>query len=228
METGTLVWMSARTILVVEDDAAVGKRIVRGLERAGFVIDWRVDGEAGLARALDSDLELIVLDLMLPGSDGFEVLERLRQEVSTPVLVLSARDGLESRLRAFELGAVDFLSKPFWMEELVVRIRRRLGLAKPNCVSWGCVEFDLDARVVWVSGVEAGLTPSEMIVLRTLARRQGRAVSRTELAEASGGGATERTIDSHVARLRKKLGDGASAIRTVRGFGYRLVLESPR
>jgi len=217
--------MSPGRILVVEDDVAVGKRLVRGLERAGFTVEWCQDGDAGLERALDPELDLVVLDLMLPGRDGFEVLERLQSEVTTPVVVVSARDGLDSRLGVFDLGAVDFVSKPFWMEELLARIRRRLGSERREVIRWGPVELDLDARVVRIDGKDARLTPSEMTVLRVLAARRGRAVSRGELAEESGGGATDRTIDSHVARLRKKLGAGAPALQTVRGFGYRLAVQ---
>lgn len=212
-------------LLVVEDDASVGKRMVRGLTRAGFEVQWCDDGEEGLARARDPSFDLIVLDLMLPGRGGIEVLERLRGAVATPILVVSARDGLESRLASFELGAVDFVSKPFWMEELVARIRSRLGARREHVIRWGDVELDLDARAVRVRGEDARLTPAELSVLGHLAARANRAVSRAELADESGGGATERTVDSHVARIRKKLGDGGASLQTVRGFGYRLAIE---
>ncbi|HJL17927.1 MAG TPA: response regulator transcription factor [Sandaracinaceae bacterium LLY-WYZ-13_1] len=212
-------------LLVIEDDAAVGRRMVRGLERAGFEVEWHTDGDRGLERAGDPSFELVVLDLMLPGLGGLEVLERLRGRATTPVVVVSARDGLESRLAAFDLGAVDFVAKPFWMEELVARIHRRLGQRPARVVRWDEVELDLDSRAVRVRGRDARLTPSELALLARLAASEGRAVSRADLAEASGGGATERTVDSHVARIRKKLEDGARAIHTVRGFGYRLVRE---
>jgi len=212
-------------LLVVEDDASVGKRMVRGLTRAGFDVHWCDDGEEGLARASDPSFDLIVLDLMLPGRHGLDVLEHLRGAVTTPIVVVSARDGLESRLESFERGAVDFVAKPFWMEELVARIRSRLGARRENVVRWAGVELDLDARAARVDGAEVRLTPAELTVLGHLAARANRAVSRAELADRSGGAATERTIDSHVARIRKKLGGGGAALRTVRGYGYRLELE---
>jgi DNA-binding response OmpR family regulator len=216
---------AAVRLLVVEDDAAVGKRMVRGLTRAGFEVQWCDDGHDGLARARDPSFDLIVLDLMLPGRTGFEVLERLRGAVTTPIVVVSARDGLQSRLESFDLGAVDFVSKPFWMEELVARIRSRLGTPRERVIRWADVELDLDARAARVAGRDARLTPAELAVLGQLAARANRAVSRAELAVESGGGATERTVDSHVARIRKKLGSGGAALRTVRGFGYRLEVE---
>lgn len=170
--------MAHGKILVVEDDAAVGKRLVRGLERAGFSIEWCADGFAGLTRALDPELDLVILDLMLPGADGFEVLERLARDLSTPIIVLSAKDGLESRLRAFDLGAIDFVAKPFWMEELVVRIHRRLGKPKTHVIRWGPVELDMDARQVRVDGADARLTPTELGLLRLLAARRARGLAR--------------------------------------------------
>lgn len=215
-------------LLVVEDDAAVGKRMVRGLTRAGFEVQWCDDGDEGLERARDPSFDLIVLDLMLPGRSGFEVLDRLRGAVTTPIVVVSARDGLESRLGSFDLGAVDFVAKPFWMEELVARIRSRLGAKREQVIRWGEVELDLDARAARIAGDDARLTPAELTVLGHLAARANRAISRAELADQSGGGATERTIDSHVARIRKKLGAGGAAVQTVRGFGYRLTLEDSK
>jgi two-component system OmpR family response regulator len=217
-------------LLVIEDDAAVARAMVRGLERAGFEVELARDGEMGLERASDPTFDLVVLDLMLPARVGVEVLRRLRARVDTPVVVVSAQSGLESRLEVFELGAVDFVAKPFWMEELVARIRSRLDGRRPReVIRWDDVEVDLEARVVRVDGRDAELTPIERAVLTYLVRRAGRAVSRDELVESALDKAdtTERTVDSHVARIRRKLGRGAAALQTVRGFGYRLALPDP-
>jgi DNA-binding response OmpR family regulator len=214
-------------LLVIEDDPAVARGMVRGLERAGYAVELARDGETGLERACDPSFDLVVLDLMLPELAGVQVLQRLRARVQTPVIVVSAKSGLESRLEAFELGAVDFVAKPFWMEELVARTRSRLEARRPREVlRWDDVEVDLEARAVRVGGVDAELTPIELAVLTYLVRRAGRAVSRDELVEGAldKSDATERTVDSHVARIRRKLGRGAVALQTVRGFGYRLAV----
>src|SRR5262249_48654031 len=141
--------------------------------------------------------------------------------------VLTAKTALADRLRAFELGAADFVAKPFWIEELAARIRSRLRLVdeQPNrVVKWEGVTLDLDARAVTVEGRMAPLTPTEFAVLAFLVERRGRAVSRSVLAEQALSFLEEpdvRTVDSHVARLRKKLGAGSAAIATVWGIGYR-------
>jgi DNA-binding response OmpR family regulator len=145
--------------------------------------------------------------------------------------VVTARTDLPDRLRAFDLGAADFVTKPFWIEELVARIRSRLRLADAlpkRVVRWEGVALDLDARTAVVDGRPAALTPTEFAVLAFLVERRGRAVSRGVLAEQALASLEEpdaRTVDSHVARLRKKLGAGATAIATVWGIGYRFATE---
>jgi len=169
---------------------------------------------------------------MLPGRDGFAVLEAMSGRVSVPVVVLSARSELSSRLRTFQLGAVDFVPKPFWMEELVARLRSRLALRAPESrrvLRVGTVEVDLDARRASRDGEDLGLTPAEMNVFIFLVERPGRAVSRATLIERAlpeDGNATERTVDSHVSRLRRKLGVEGGWLGTVWGIGYRLDPES--
>ncbi len=168
---------------------------------------------------------------MLPARGGFEVLATWRGRSSTPVIVLTARTDLESRLRAFELGAVDYLPKPFWIEELVVRIRARLrighaGVAAPaRAVRWDDVVLDLDARAVHVAGAPLALTAHEFNVLSYMVERPGRAVTRRQLAEAAlpaAGDRSDRTVDSHIARIRRKLGrPGGARLATVWGIGYR-------
>ena len=214
-------------VLVVEDDASTAAGIVRGLEGAGLDVDLSTDGTEGARRMLADRYDIVVLDLMLPGQSGFDVLEQVRHRAPVPVIVLTARTDLPDRLRAFELGAADFVSKPFWIEELVARIRSRLRLGEElpkRVVRWHGVALDLDARTAMVEGRLAPLTPTEFAVLAFLVERRGRAVSRTVLAEQALASLEEpdaRTVDSHVARLRKKLGAGASAIATVWGIGYR-------
>ena len=155
------------------------------------------------------------------------MLAQVRHRAPVPVIVLTARTDLPDRLRAFELGAADFVSKPFWIEELVARIRSRLRLREElpkRVVRWEGVALDLDARTATVEGRLASLTPTEFAVLAFLVERRGRAVSRAVLAEQALASLEEpdaRTVDSHVARLRKKLGPGATAIATVWGIGYR-------
>lgn len=217
---------------MVEDDAPTAAGVVRGLRAARFDVELATNGNDGASRMVAQPYDAVVLDLMLPGADGFDVLEKVRHRVRSPILVLTARTELPDRLRAFELGAADFVSKPFWIEELVARIRLRLRLENDRprrTVHWCGIAVDLDERTVALCGRPLGLTPTEFAVLAFLVERPGRAVSRDVLstrALASLGHPDARTVDSHVARLRKKLGPGASAITTVWGIGYRFLLGS--
>jgi DNA-binding response OmpR family regulator len=215
-------------VLVVEDDASVAAGVVRGLRAAGMIVELASDGESGARQALAGGHDVVVLDLMLPLENGFAVLERIHGRCAAPVIVLTARTELSDRLKSFALGASDFVGKPFFVEELVARIRSRVGAKPPapkRVVAWANVVVDLDARVVTVAGVPASLTKHEHDVLACLLERAGRAVSRGQLGELTGVPFEERdarTIDSHVARVRKKLGaEGAAAIVTVWGVGYR-------
>jgi DNA-binding response OmpR family regulator len=214
-------------VLVIEDDPTTAAGIVRGLKGAGFDVTLATAGDDGAQRIVAERPEVVVLDLMLPGRNGFEVLERVRHRTCAPIIVLTARTDLVDRLRAFELGAADFVAKPFFTEELIARIRSRLHApetAPKRVVQWSNVVVDLDARTAAVEGRPASLTPTELSVLAFLVERRGRAVSRSVLAEQALASFDEqdvRTVDSHVARLRKKLGAGAAAIVTVWGIGYR-------
>jgi two-component system OmpR family response regulator len=217
-------------ILVVEDDLNAVQGLISGLRRHGFHVSVSMDGEEAAHRAVHEPFELVVLDLMLPGKSGYQVLEAMSGRVSTPVIVLSARTELAARLQSFSLGAVDYVSKPFFIEELVARIRARLSLRevrRNRVLSVGGVEVDLDARRVTRGEQDLGLTAHEFNVLAWLAERPGRAISRQELAEHALGteGVTDRTVDSHVSRVRQKLGDEGKWITTVWGIGYRL--EAP-
>jgi two-component system OmpR family response regulator len=216
------------SILVVEDDASTAAGIVAGLRGAGFEVELATSGRDAMQRIADGGHDLVVLDLMLPEASGFDVLERVRHRVGCPIIVLTARSGLPDRLRAFDLGAADYLAKPFWMEELVARIRSRLRVSDDTprrVVRWASVALDLDARTVHVDERAASFTPTEFTVLAFLVERRGRAVSRRVLAEQAlaslEGESDARTVDSHVARIRRKLGTGAAALATVWGIGYR-------
>lgn len=225
---------SVPAVLVVEDDPAIAAGIVRGLKGAGFDVELAHDGRRGAELALARPFDLVVLDLMLPELGGFEVLELWRGRLSTPVIVLSARTELDARLQAFAGGAVDYLPKPFWIEELLARVRARLRLpdaaAPTRTLGWDGALLDLDARTVTLAGEPLGLTAHEFNVLLYLVERPARAITRRQLAEAAlpaGGDRSERTVDSHVARIRRKLGPAGARIATVWGIGYRFDAPEP-
>lgn len=217
-------------ILLVEDDEKLGQQIVDRLEQAGFAIDWRRDGVSALG-AEAQGVALLVLDLMLPGEHGLVVLERWRQRSEAPVLVLSAVNDTESKVRALEIGADDYLTKPFWPEELLARVRARLRrpmLAATDVVEVGPIKIGVSAHIAMLEGVPLELTRVEFELLSALARRAGAAISRKWLVEnvldpkRQG---DERTLDVHVSRLRKKLGVHGERLATVWGVGYRLRSE---
>jgi len=214
-------------VLVVEDDAAMAAGIVRGLKLASFDVELATNGADGARRALEGGFDVMVLDLYLPEKNGFEVLAQIDGRVTLPVIVLTASTALEERLRCFDLGADDYVAKPFFMEELVARIRSRLNVRKKapkRVVAWSGVEIDLDARTVEIDGEPIDLTRAELDILRYLVERPGRAISRAQLAEHALSPLDERdarTVDSHVARIRKKLRGAAANIATVWGIGYR-------
>lgn len=212
-------------VLLVEDDAELGAQVVAELNRAGFAVDWQTRGTRTF-EDLGRTYALVVLDLMLPGVHGLDMLKELRSHSDVPVLVLSARNETLDKVRALKLGADDYMTKPFWPDELVERVRARLrrpALARDGRLDVGRLAIELNARRVWLDGREIDLTRVEFAMLTMLARRPGEAISRAALAaealdpERDG---TERTLDVHVSRLRKKLGDGV--IATVWGIGYRL------
>lgn len=215
-------------ILLIEDDRGIAAGLVRGLKASGFSVELANSGRRGAELGLLEKFSLIVLDLMLPEVDGFEILESWRGRTMPPIIVLTARTDLEARLRVFDGGAVDYLSKPFWIEELLARIRARLRLpqlAAPRRVYWDSSVLDLDARTLTIDRTAVSLTAAELSILTFLVERAGRAVSRSQLAEAAlpaDGDRYDRTVDSHVARIRRKLGQtGAARLVTVWGIGYR-------
>lgn len=217
----------ADTILLVEDDEALGRQVAAQLEAAGFAVEWLRDGDAALT-VDPRKFALAILDLMLPGAYGLDVLKRLRKDSELPVVILSARHETRDKVRALELGADDFVTKPFWPEELLARVRTRLrrpALQKDGVISVGALAIDVDGRAVRLAEAAVELTRVEFELLLSLARRPGAAIERVWLVdhvldpEREG---TERTLDVHVSRLRKKLGEHAKAVATVWGVGYRL------
>jgi two-component system OmpR family response regulator len=212
-------------VLLVEDEPDLARGIARGLADARCAVDLAADGEEGLARAIDGPYDVIVLDLMLPRMSGWSVLDALRQRGSrTPVLLLTARDAIEDRVRGLNQGADDYLTKPFALEELVARLRalvRRAAQQPSPEIRLGRIRIDLAGQRVFRGDAEVTVTSREFDILTHLARQRGRVVSRTTISEHLYNDDSEvvsNAIDVHVASLRRKL--GADLIRTRRGLGY--------
>jgi DNA-binding response OmpR family regulator len=215
-------------ILVVEDDALVADAIRRGLAEAGYAVDHVASAERAAPALAAESFDLAVVDIGLPGADGLNLLQRIRRGGSVlPVLVLTARDALADRVSALDLGADDYLVKPFALEELLARCRaliRRSRSAASAQVVIGPLTADLTARRVEVSGVAVNLTRREWAVLECLALNAGRVVGKDKLLQAIASWDEDigaNAIEVYVSRLRNKLGP-AAPIRTVRGLGYRL------
>jgi DNA-binding response OmpR family regulator len=212
-------------LLLVEDEPDLRRALARALAERQFVVDAAADGEEGLFHAVEGRYDAIVLDLMLPRRDGWDVLEQLRRAGrQTPVLLLTARDEVTDRVRGLNAGADDYLAKPFAIEELIARvqalIRRAAGRPGP-VVELGPVRVDLAAHRVFREGVEVPLTARESGILELLVRSRGHVVSRGQIAEGvfeNDDDLTSNAIDVHVGALRRKLGDGL--IQTRRGLGY--------
>lgn len=226
------------TVLVVEDDAVLLSILAYNLSREGLRVLKAADGERGLALArqeLDR-LDLVVLDVMLPGISGFQVLRLLRAETDVPILMLSARGEEQDRIDGLELGADDYVVKPFVLRELMARVRaglrrRAVPAAQPPAVLFrGPMRIEIERRMVLVKDVEVSLRPKEFGLLLTLAFEPGKVFNRQDLLNAVWGKdviVDERTIDVHVSWLRGKLTDAGldpAAIQTVYGVGYRFVV----
>ena len=220
--------MSQR-ILIIEDDHKLGLQILERLRSAGYAPHWLDEGRLLSRDELDT-YRLVILDLMLPGVYGMDVLKDLRANSDVPVLVLSARVETADKIRALKLGADDYLTKPFWPEELVERVRARLRrpvLARGAGIEIGSLFIDTNRRDVLVDKQRVELTRSEFEVLVLLAEQPGIAITRRSLAERvldPDRDSCERTLDVHVSRLRRKLGPRVG-IETVWGIGYRLRVE---
>jgi DNA-binding response OmpR family regulator len=221
-------------VLVVEDDTAIRTALVQALGEDGYAVDGTGDGEEGLWYATRNDYDLLVLDLNLPGIDGLELLRRVREGERHPaVLIISARDTVQDRVRGLDVGADDYLVKPFALPELLARarslVRRRHGKPKPT-LALGCLSLDTATRTVTCVGKPLLLTPREYALVEYLLHRAGSLVSRTELWEhvyAFHDEASSNVVDHFIAKLRRKLTDAGAPplIHTRRGQGYVMAVD---
>ncbi|MBF6594682.1 MAG: response regulator transcription factor [Thermaceae bacterium] len=221
--------MNGERILIVEDEARIADTLERYLRAEGFRTERASDGKQALEIWRATQPDLILLDLMIPQIDGLEVLRIIRNSTQTPVIVVTARVEEFDRLLGLELGADDYVSKPFSPREVAARVkavlRRAQGhLRPPEHYQVGELEIDLSAFLARCRGQELSVTPTHLHLLAALAVQPGRAVSRHELLDAIGEGfLDERTVDAHIKNLRTRLGACANQLETVRGVGYRLV-----
>jgi DNA-binding response OmpR family regulator len=214
-------------ILLIEDEEGIVTFVRRGLESAGHQVLVADDGIDGLTMALSDDVELVVLDLGLPGIPGEEVLRRLRQRrPNVPVIVLTAKDAVADRVANLEAGADDYIVKPFSFSELLARIRARLrnvGQTRSDVIAVGGLALDLATRTVSVDGVLTDLSAREFTLLETFARNPGHVLSQVQLLDRVWGydfDGSSNVVEVYVGHLRRKI--GAARIQTVRGVGYRL------
>ncbi len=220
-----------RTVLVVEDDPSISLGLRINLEKEGYRVIVQQDGEAGLQSARTQSPDVIILDVMLPGMNGFEVIESLRKEgFSMPIIVLSARTGEMDKVTGLELGAEDYVAKPFSLAELLARVRAALrrGPSQPKQsanITFSDVVVDSNAREVRKGGKLVEMTATEFDVLLCLAESRGRALTRDDIFRkvwGAGHHGTPRTIDNFIQQLRAKLEDDTHKhFHTVRGVGYR-------
>jgi DNA-binding response OmpR family regulator len=222
-------------VLIVDDDVQLCRLLTERLTSEGFTIEIANDGNGGLDRALSMEHALVVLDLMLPGMTGLEVLRRLRAKSPVPVLILTARGDDIDRILGLEIGADDYVPKPFNPRELIARIRAILRRssrvpATADSVVMGDLRLDPQAREVWLNDVALNLTSVEFALLEAFLRDAGRVLSREQLTECVLGrklGPFDRVIDVHVSNVRKKLGasEHGPRIKSVRGSGYLFVVR---
>ena len=220
-------------VLLVEDEDKIARVVARGLQAAGIEVKVCVDGERGFEEALSGCFDTIVLDIMLPGRSGLEILAELRKrQRTTPVILLTARAELDDRVRGLEMGADDYLTKPFFIEELLARIQalhRRTSERQVDALVHGPIEIDLVTRDVRFEGRSVELTGREFELLRYLMRSPGRVVTRAQILEHVWEyhfDPETNIVDVYIRRLRKKLEDPGDFIATVRGVGYRIAEAS--
>lgn len=217
------------SLLLIDDDAELCGMMREFFDQLGYRIETIFNGRDGLASALRGHFDLVILDVMLPGIDGFAVLEQLRRKKDVPVIMLTARVQQQDRIHGLNSGADDYLPKPFDPDELLARIRAVLrrsesaALPAENIVTVGHIRVNLTTREAWTSGQPVELTSMEFDLLDLLMRSAGRVVSREEIStmlferEAT---PYDRFLDVHISRLRKKLAGGRKLIKTIRGVGY--------
>jgi two-component system copper resistance phosphate regulon response regulator CusR len=216
-------------ILVIEDEKKTAAFLAKGLREAGFAVDVAHDGESGLERARANKFDLLIVDIMLPQKDGWEVVSELKADgVRTPILFLTARDSVRDRVKGLELGADDYLVKPFAFSELLARVRsvlRRSPQRDPEHLRIADLEIDMQRHRATRSGKPVNLTPKEFLLLAYLVRSAGEVVSRAEIAEQVwdiGFKTDTNVVDVVVRRLRSKVDDPfkTKLIQTIRGVGY--------
>lgn len=217
-------------ILLVEDDAPLAQTVAEYLRSEGFVVTIAGTGPEGLRLAQSEAPDLVILDWLLPGMSGIDVCRRIRAAGRTPIIMLTARVEEADKLLGLELGADDYITKPFSLRELTARVRAVLRRSQPGTTAdvlrLGPLEVDVGAHGVRLAGREVDLTPSEFKILAVLARHPGRVFTRLQLMEAALGEyyeGYERTVDSHISRLRQKIDPDHRLIQTVHGIGYKLV-----
>jgi DNA-binding response OmpR family regulator len=224
------------TVLLIDDDAELTRLVADYLTREGFTVATASDGTKALGRIIETRADIVVLDIMMPGPDGLEVLRRIRTETAVPVLMLTARGDEEDRITGLDLGADDYLAKPCSPRELVSRIRAILRRAQPGDsfareAHSGPLQLDTQRRVAVWRGEPLRLTGAEFNLLEVLAAQAGRPVSRADLSLQGLGrplAPFDRAIDVHVSTIRQKLGthaDGRSPIQNLRGIGYQFIEE---
>ena len=223
-------------VLIVDDDIDLCRLLGERLSSEGFALEAVNDGRRGLERVLSEEHALVILDLMLPGMGGLDVLRRLRHRSPVPVLILTARGEDVDRIVGLEIGADDYLPKPFNPRELIARIRAILrrtsrSTASSNVLTVGDLRLDATAREAWMDSVQLDVTSVEFTLLETLLRDAGHVVTREQLTETVLGrklGSFDRVIDVHISNLRKKLAraHGEERIKAVRGSGYMFVVRS--
>lgn len=223
-------------VLLVEDEVAMARLVKRGLVEEGHAVDIGVDGPEGLWLATENSYAAIVLDVMLPGFDGFELCRRLRADGDwTPVLMLTARDAVDDRVRGLDVGADDYLVKPFSLRELGARLRaltRRDDRARPTVLAQGDLRLDPAGKRAWRGETELALSPKEFSLLELFLRNPGVVLTRSQILEAAWDFAyagTSNVVDQYVTYLRKKIDVpfGRRDLQTVRGMGYRLRQSEP-
>lgn len=227
--------MSKRRVVIVDDDETIAQLVTMYFERDGFDVSCAYDGREGLELARRTRPDIVVLDLMLPGMDGHDVCRQLRRESNVPVIMLTARTTEEDKLAGLDLGADDYVTKPFSPRELLARVRAvlRRGSAsdepEPEEITVGPLVLYPRRLQAEVNGRPTHLTPTEFNLLRTLSQTPGRVYSRAELIQQAFGSdfeGFERNVDVHVTSLRRKLESGGGRlIRTVYGLGYKLDVE---